>query len=101
VGQLEALYDLRCGDCGGVLPDLADELPSFDDIYDKICKAILEGTDTDIDMELYFKTAQALMEAVRQGLNQTGPAYDEEAAILAARLQDNIYAFSAAKSFSQ
>ena len=41
------------------------------------------------------------MDAVDNGLGKSGPAYDEQAEVLASRLQDNIYAFSAAKSLTQ
>ncbi|MGR3790050.1 minor capsid protein [Flavobacterium sp. TN-1] len=70
-------------------------------IYDRIAKKILDGNIEDVPSDLYFKTAGILMDAVYQGLGATQFEYDDQRAVLGAHLQHNIYAFSAAKSFTQ
>ncbi|OWP84334.1 hypothetical protein BWK59_05790 [Flavobacterium davisii] len=73
----------------------------WDAIYDRITKELLQGNIEDIPTDLYFKTAGILMDAVYQGLGTTQFEYDDQRAVLGAHLQHNIYAFSAAKSFTQ
>lgn len=57
--------------------------------------------DGTINQELYFKTAQTLMNAVYDGLGDAGFGYNDNRNSLAAALRNNIYAFSLAKSFVQ
>lgn len=94
------LYSERCSCCGGLkFQNLSDD--SWDDIYTQIAKQLLDGTATDINPDLYFKTAQDLMNAVYNGLGGSGFAYDDDRSQLVAALQKNIYPFSAAKSLAQ
>ncbi|HFG0470804.1 minor capsid protein [Flavobacterium psychrophilum] len=96
------MYDSRCDCCGGIASDLADnESQDWETIYNEIAKDILDNKASDINQNLHFKTAKKLMDAVYDGLGDTQLAYDDERAILASYLQRNIYAFSAAKSYTQ
>lgn len=96
------LYSERCSCCGEiVLPNLADsKSQDWDDIYTQIAKQLL-NEDGSINPDLYFKTAQDLMDAVHNGLGGSAFAYDDERNQLVAALQKNIYPFSAAKSLVQ
>ncbi|POR17277.1 hypothetical protein BWK57_14190, partial [Flavobacterium columnare] len=82
------------------MPNLVDQ-SGWDAIYDRIAKEILDGNIEEVPSDLYFKTAGILMDAVYQGLGATQFEYDDQRAVLGAHLQHNIYAFSAAKSFTQ
>jgi hypothetical protein len=84
-----------------VLQDLIDNPSDWDAIYSQIAKDILDGKASDINPDLYFKTANHLMDAVYKGLGSSTLAYDDDRAVLASYLQRNIYAFSGAKSLTQ
>lgn len=102
VGQLNDLYSSHCECCGGaILHDLADEGQNWNAIYSQIAQDILDGKATDINSDLYFKTAGQLMDAVYKGLGGSNLAYGDDRATLASYLQKNIYAFSGAKSLTQ
>jgi hypothetical protein len=98
---LENLYDNQCECCGGIIHDLADTSEDWDSIYNQIAKDLLSGDASEINTDIHFKTAEKLMDGVYAGLGSSNLAYDDERAILANYLQKNIYAFSAAKSFTE
>lgn len=80
--------------------DLADDdFDGWDDIYEKIAADILNNKNYKVNKELQNKTAEKLTSAVNKGLS----AGDIEAdrSILAKKLLENIYVFSAAKSATQ
>ncbi|WP_306353695.1 minor capsid protein [Flavobacterium sp. '19STA2R22 D10 B1'] len=97
------MYDTKCSCCGEIkfVPDLVDDSINWDSIYTQIAQDILQGQASDINTDLYFKTAGKLMDGVYKGLGQTTFSYDDERAILANYLQNNIYTFSSAKSLTQ
>ncbi len=101
IGQINDLYAQRCEHCGGYhVNDLADDdFDGWDDIYEKIAADILNNKNYKVNKELQNKTAEKLTSAVNKGLS----AGDIEAdrSILAKKLLENIYVFSAAKSATQ
>lgn len=96
---MESLYAETCDCCGGIV-DLADQ-ENFSTIYDEIARQLIADGSADFNPELYFKTAQNLMGAVGNGLGGASFEQDDDRAVLASALRNNIYAFSAAKSFVQ
>lgn len=89
-----------CLDCGGELADLIQD-DHWERIYEQITRALLDGSASDIDADLHLKTAQALIDAVHEGMG--GHAFDhgDDRADLVEALQRNLYHFSAAKSLVQ
>lgn len=97
------MYADSCSCCGGaiVLYNLTDTSADWEVIYTQIAQQLLDGSATDINTNLYFKTAQDLMNAIYNGLGGSSFAYDDDRNQLVAALQKNIYPFSAAKSLVQ
>ncbi|MBY0244995.1 MAG: hypothetical protein K2Q03_06050 [Sphingobacteriaceae bacterium] len=96
------LYSHTCQDCGGFdLPNLADDSSEWDDIYTQIANDLLKDPNTTFNKDLYFKTAQKLIQGINEGLGGISFNYDDNRNVLSAYLKNNIYAFSAAKSFSE
>ena len=96
------LYADHCEHCGGLdLPDLSDN--DFEDIYTQIARELLESKRDNgyINNDLYFKTANKLIEGMNSGLGATSFAYNDSRAILSSYLKHNLYAFSAAKSYTE
>ncbi|SIT25573.1 phage putative head morphogenesis protein, SPP1 gp7 family [Chryseobacterium ureilyticum] len=60
----------------------------------------MENKDILINANLHLETAKKLIEALEKGLD-TSVYYDNDTRHLAEKLKQNIYAFSAAKSFTQ
>lgn len=101
-GHLTAnLYNSTCAVCGGVhhapqavandgIKKIAEDVAG--QLYDGQIK---EGY---IDDAIYTHTANKLMEAVFEGMGQNSFSYDDVNNELAAYLQQNIHAFSAAKT---
>jgi SPP1 gp7 family putative phage head morphogenesis protein len=99
---LNDLYSERCSCCGElVLHDLTDTNADWEGIYTQIAQQLLDGSATDINTDLYFKTAGDLMQAINKGLGGSSFTYDNDRNQLVAALQKNIYPFSAAKSLVQ
>lgn len=99
IGQLNNLYATHCEDCGGHLPDLADDNDNWDDIYQQIVADILSNKDYKINKDLQTKTAEKLISAVNKGLSFGEISTENNS--LAKKLLENIYVFSAAKSATQ
>ena len=100
IGQVNELYSTRCEDCGGYhYESLADEDDSWNDIYEQIAADILAGKDYKINKDLQQKTAEKLISAVNKGLSNDDILSDKT--ILAKKLLENVYVFSAAKSATQ
>ena len=101
VGQINDLYAHTCEHCGGHLPDLSDEKQEdWEVIYDEIAKKILDKSASEVNADLHLKTAEILMNGVRKSLGEN-LTYGDKTAVLVEYLQRNIYAFSAAKSFTE
>lgn len=91
------LYSSQCVDCGGNLEDLADHNDvDWNKIYYEIARELLENKNILINAELHLKTAEILLNAI----NRVNIPNDNQSN-LAQYLQQNIFAFSAAKSFTQ
>lgn len=100
IGQVNDLYSTRCEDCGGYhYENLADEEDSWNDIYEQIAADILAGKDYKINKDLQQKTAEKLISAVKKGFSNDDILSDKS--ILAKKLLENVYVFSAAKSATQ
>lgn len=102
IGQINDLYSQHCEDCGGFIShDLADDSHSdWDEIYKKIAEELLKNKDIKINANLHLKTAEQLIKAVSDGFGNIDSS-DDDRKILISKLKQNIYAFSAAKSFTQ
>lgn len=99
IGQLNNLYDHHCEDCGGLLvQDLGDNDDDWDNIYEEIAAQLLSDKGIKVNADLHLQTAGKLISAVNSGL---GEPDSEDKKRLAEKLKQNIYAFSAAKSFTQ
>ncbi len=103
IGQINDLYAQRCEHCGGYhVDDLADDDDNWDDIYRQIAEELLNNQDVKINADLHLKTAKKLINAIDKGLNTSELTDDEDSRKkLAEKLKQNIYPFSAAKSFTQ
>lgn len=80
--------------------DLSDD---WNAIFDNFAKEVYaaKGKGKRISRELYNKTASQFSEALMQGVGKKSFAFDAPTNILKAKLESNLYAFSAAKSLSQ
>ncbi len=97
IGQLNDLYSLRCETCGGHhFEDLADN-EDWDAIYRQIAEDLLSGADYKVNADLHLKTAEKLCKVIDSNIK---PTREDELRLVAA-LKQNIYPFSAAKSFQQ
>lgn len=84
---------------------MVEDLADFDDadlerIYLDIAKQLLENKDILINADLHLQTAAQLIDAVNKAFATNGNKTPENIN-LAETLKQNIYAFSAAKSFTQ
>lgn len=86
--------------CGGYFEDLADDSIDWDKIYREIAQELLENKNVAINANLHLKTAEKLMSAINKASAEM-KIPEESKSQLASYLQKNIYAFSAAKSFTQ
>lgn len=94
------MYSHRCEECGGYhYENLADEDDTWNDIYEQIAADILSNKDYKINADLQQKTAEKLVSAVNKGFENVGINADRS--ILAKKLLENVYVFSAAKSATQ
>lgn len=94
------MYSHRCEECGGYhYENLADEDDTWTDIYEQIAADILSNKDYKINADLQQKTAEKLVSAVNKGFENVGINADRS--ILAKKLLENVYVFSAAKSATQ
>jgi SPP1 gp7 family putative phage head morphogenesis protein len=102
IGQINDLYSQHCEDCGGFIShDLSDGSHNdWDDIYKKIAEELLKNKDIKINANLHLKTAEQLIKAVSDGFGYIDPSDDDRKKLIS-KLKQNIYAFSAAKSFTQ
>lgn len=103
MGRLENLYSTRCPVCGGIkLPNLADAGP-FDAILDDIAEKLFKQqlSEGKISDALYQQTADRLLKAMHEGLGGVTFGYEDPRNSLKAYLEQNIYAFSAAKSVAE
>ncbi|MFT3750953.1 MAG: PBECR2 nuclease fold domain-containing protein [Agriterribacter sp.] len=102
-GLLDNLYDNRCPVCGGskTLPNLA--AGPWDDILDKIAETLLNEKVSKgaIHPDLYRKTANDLLKAMHEGIGGSSFAVDDSRNTLKAYLEQNLYAFCAAKSITE
>lgn len=80
--------------------DLADTGSGWNSIYTEIAEQLLSNDPT-INKDLYFKTAELLMNSIYEGLGADSFSYADSRNSLASALRNNIYAFSLAKSFTQ
>lgn len=83
------------------MDDLADNEEDWDDIYRQIAEDLFSQQTVKINADLHLKTAKKLINAVNKGLEFSGLTDDENRKKLAEKLKQNIYPFSAAKSFTQ
>lgn len=91
------MYALRCEACGGQhFEDLADDT-DWEAIYRQIAEDLLSDADYKVNVDLHLKTAKNLCKAIDNAIT---PTREDELRLLAA-LKQNIYPFSAAKSFQQ
>lgn len=65
-----------------------------------IAEQILTNPDVKINADLHLKTAEQLINAISAGLASIGSS-ETDSKVLVEKLKQNIYAFSAAKSFTQ
>ncbi len=73
---------------------------NWDDIYNQIASQILNDEGVLINADLHLKTIEKLSDAIHQGVGGLEIS-EEDQKKLAQRLKQNIYPFSAAKSFTQ
>lgn len=102
--QLYGNYDghTNCVHCGGYIK-LADGFNNdVENVLNSLLKDVYEGNlaDGQIPLSYYETTAQTFQKAVAEGLQGTVFPADDYRNTLKAYLEQNVYAFSAAKSFA-
>ncbi len=103
MSELNALYAHTCPVCGGhnTLPVLSDS--SLDDLLNNIARELYEKkvSENSIPEALYRHNTDKLFQALTEGLGGDSFDYTDSRNQLGAYLQQNIHAFSAAKSIYQ
>ncbi len=97
------MYEIGCGHNHGIESVEAIDLKPWTEIIDKITKKLFDGSllPTALDEALVLKTFSELDKAGRSGFGENWVKFDTENSPNVPKIKENLFRFSAAKSYKE